>query len=403
MKKYDVVIIGAGPYGLSAAAHLQTIRGLEIRVFGEPMAFWERQMPKGMFLRSPYAASHFSDPARALSLDAYQAANGNHLPRPIPLDRFIDYGRWFQGQAVPETDPRKITCIERTGGGFRLATEDGEELRARRIVVAAGIGPFANIPAQFRHLPEPLVFHASRRNDLSVFPGKKFAVIGAGQSALESAALLHEGGAEVEVLLRGTRVHWLSRSARLHKLGFVSRLLYAPTDVGPAGVSRIVAAPNLVRYLPRFLQNDFRIRSTGPRGAIWLVPRLQSVPTTTERTVTCATAVGDRVRLQLDDGSQRLVDHVLLGTGYRVETSRYRFLSRELLSSIRRANGFPILNRNFEASVPGLHFLGAPAGWSFGPLMYFVAGADFATRTLGQYIARSGKNGATMRVPGGEI
>jgi len=255
MAKYDVVIIGAGPYGLSAAAHLQTIRGLQIRVFGEPMSFWEHQMPKGMLLRSPYAASHLSDPARVLSLDAYQAANGNHLSRPIPIDRFIDYGRWFQRQTVPETDPRKITCVERTAGEFRLAVEDGEEVRARRVVVAAGIGPFANIPAQFRHLPDPLVFHASRRNDLSAFPGKKFAVIGAGQSALESAALLHEGGAEVEVLVRGPRVHWLTRSSRLHKLGPVSRLLYAPTDVGPAGVSRIVAVPNLVRYLPRFLQN----------------------------------------------------------------------------------------------------------------------------------------------------
>lgn len=403
MAKYDVVVIGAGPYGLSAAAHLQTIRGLEIHVFGEPMAFWERQMPKGMFLRSPYAASHLSDPARALSLDTYQAASGNHLPRPIPLDRFIDYGWWFQRQAVPETDPRKIICVEPAGGEFRLATEDGEQLRARRIVVAAGISPFANIPAQFRDLPDPLVFHASWRNDLSVFPGKKFAVIGAGQSALESAALLHEGGAEVEVFVRGPRVHWLTRSARFHRLGPVSHLLYAPTDVGPAGISRIVAVPNLVRCLPRFLQNDFRIRSIGPRGAIWLVPRLQSVPITTQRTVTSATAVGDQVRLQLDDGSHRLVDHVLLGTGYRIEISRYSFLSRELLSSIRCANGFPILDRNFETSVPGLHFLGAPAGWSFGPLMYFVAGADFATRTLGRHVARVGKNGATVSVPGGDL
>ncbi len=399
MAKYDVVIVGAGPYGLSAAAHLQTIRGLEIRVFGEPMAFWVRQMPKGMLLRSPYAASHFSDPVRALSLDAYQATNGNHLSRPISLDRFIDYGRWFQRQAVPETDPRKITCIERTGGEFRIATEDGEELRARRVVVAAGIGPFANIPAQFRDLPDPLVFHASRRNDLSVFSGKRLAVIGAGQSALESAALLREGGAEVEVLVRGPRVHWLTRSSRFHKLGPISHLLYASTDVGPAGVSRIVAAPNLVRYLPRFIQNDFRIRSTGPRGAIWLVPRLQSVPITTQRTVTSASVVGNEVRLHLNDGGQRLVDHVLLGTGYRIEISRYSFLSRELLSSIRCANGFPVLDRNFEASVPGLHFLGAPAGWSYGPLMHFVAGADFATRTLGQYVARTGKSRAAVSVP----
>jgi FAD-dependent urate hydroxylase len=390
VSRWDVVVVGAGPYGLSAAAHLRAISGLDVKVIGQPMSFWTDQMPKGMLLRSPYAASHLSDPVRELSLDAYQAANGNHLSTPIPLDRFIDYGRWFQRQAVPETDPRKLTRIERTGEEFRLAMEDGEELRARRVVVAAGIGAFVNIPAQFQGLPRPLVFHASQKTDLSVFSGKTIAVIGGGQSALESAALLHEGGAAVEVLVRERRVHWLVRSKRLHNLGFLSRLLYAPTDVGPAGVSRIVAAPNLVRYLPRSVQNDFRIRSTGPRGASWLMSRLQSVPITTQRTVVSATALDDRVRLRLDDGSQRLVDHVLLGTGYRVDISRYCFLSRPLLQSIRCPNGFPVLDVNFETSVPALHFLGATAGWSYGPLMYFVAGADFATRTLARHISRAG-------------
>ena len=397
MVRYDVVIIGAGPYGLSAGAHLNAIRGLDIRVFGEPMGFWERQMPKGMFLRSPYAASHLSDPARALSLDAYQATQGNHLPTPIPLDRFIDYGRWFQRQAIPEIDQRRVMSVERMDGEFHLAIEDGEGVRARRVVVAAGIGPFARIPAPFRDVPDPLVFHASRRNDLSAFPGRAFAVIGAGQSALESAALLHEGGAEVEVLVRKPKVHWLNRSARLHQLGPVSRLLYAPTDVGPAGISRIVAAPNLVWWLPRFVQDGFRLRSLAPRGAAWLVPRLRSVPITTRRGVVSATAVGDRVLLRLDDGSQRVVDHVLLGTGYRVDIRRYSFLSPGLAGSIRCARGFPVLSRNFETSVPGLHFLGAPAGWSFGPLMYFVAGAGFAAHTLARHIAQGKKTGAAIQ------
>src|SRR5260370_38827571 len=111
MAKCDVAIVGAGPYGLSAAAHLRTIRGLEIQVFGKVMAFWERQMPKGMLLRSPYAASHLFAPDGALSLDAYHAANGNHLLRPIPLNRFIDYSLWFQRKVDPETDTRETTNI----------------------------------------------------------------------------------------------------------------------------------------------------------------------------------------------------------------------------------------------------------------------------------------------------
>src|SRR5437016_11507511 len=108
MTATDVVIIGAGPYGLSAAAHLRAIKGLAVRVQGEPMSFWEQHMPIGMLLRSPYVASHLSDPKRALTLDTFQAECGNHLHQPVPLDRYIEYGRWFQRKAAPDVDRRKV-------------------------------------------------------------------------------------------------------------------------------------------------------------------------------------------------------------------------------------------------------------------------------------------------------
>src|SRR3954451_3038307 len=102
MQNSDVIIIGAGPYGLSAAAHLRTIKGLRVRVFGEAMALWKHRMPAGMFLRSPFSASHIADPEGKLSLDAFLAVEGNHLPKPIPLKRFIEYGCWFQQKVVPD-------------------------------------------------------------------------------------------------------------------------------------------------------------------------------------------------------------------------------------------------------------------------------------------------------------
>ena len=117
MKNYDVVIVGAGPYGLSAAVHLKTIRGLQVRAFGKPMTFWEQNMPAGMFLRSPWKASHIADPNGTLTLDAYVAASGNNLSKPIPLDRFVDYGRWFQKQGVADLDPRNIKRVQRTSSG----------------------------------------------------------------------------------------------------------------------------------------------------------------------------------------------------------------------------------------------------------------------------------------------
>src|SRR5579872_6737608 len=101
----DVVIIGAGPYGLASAAYLQAA-GLETRVFGDPMSFWERQMPAGMFLRSNLAASHIADPKQELTLEGYSRRNGGHIGKPIPLDLFVKYGHWYQKQAVPNVERR---------------------------------------------------------------------------------------------------------------------------------------------------------------------------------------------------------------------------------------------------------------------------------------------------------
>lgn len=399
MTTCDVTIIGAGPYGLSAAAHLQTIKGLEVRVFGEPMCFWERQMPAGMLLRSNWTATQIADPNCSLTLDAYQAATGNHLPagsgtpsRPVPLDSFVQYGQWYQRQAVPDLDQRKVGRVETNGQGFRVTIEDGDMVHARRVVVAVGIAAFAWRPLEFEGLPYSLASHTSEHRDLRQFAGRQVLVIGGGQSALESAALLHEGGAEVEVITRSRRIHWLQgRTSKMlhHRLGsFARRLLYAPTDVGPAGISQLMARPDLLRRLPRGLQDKLWKRSVRPAGSRWLVKRLQNVPMRLGRSVVSAVQVGERVKVRLDDGSERTVRHVLLGTGYRVDISKYEFLASELVQSIRRFNGYPWLKEGLETSVSGLHILGAPAAWSFGPLMQFVSGTHYASHSLTRCIAK---------------
>lgn len=382
MSTCDVAIVGAGPYGLAAAAHLRTIKGLETRVFGEPMAFWHRQMPVGMLLRSPWVASHIGDPAGALTLDAYQAANGNSLTDPIPLAGFIKYGQWFQRQVAPHLDQRLVARVDRDSHAFRLWLDDGETLKARRVVVAAGIAPFAERPKQFDGLPPSLVSHSCEHSDLRRFSGKRVVVVGGGQSALESAALALEAGADVEVVVRAPRIHWLVRSGWLHRLGPVRRLLYAPPDVGPAGMSWFVANPGLFKRLPPKRQDWLARRSIRPAGAAWLLPRLRGVPISTGRAVVSAVPSGHGLTIKIDDGTQRDVDHALVATGYRVDISRYDFLAERLLESVRRVEGYPELSRSFESSVAGLHFLGAPAAWSFGPLTRFVAGTDYAARML---------------------
>lgn len=380
---FQVAIIGAGPYGLAAAAHLRAA-GVETCVFGEAMQFWNEQMPKGMFLRSSWDASHISDPTRGLSLDAFQGTEVTPLSRPIALDRFVDYGRWFQKQAVPDLDPRRVSRVEQAGRGFRLELADGSTVLAERVVVATGISLFAWRPPQFAALPPALASHAVEHRDLSRFAGQRVAVVGGGQSALESAALLHEAGAAVEVIARQPAIRWLDQKARWLKSPSnpFRSLLYPSTDVGPPILNQIVAAPDLFRRLPRAIADRVAYRSIRPAGAAWLVSRLATVPIATSRSVVTAARHGEEVELTLDDATRRTVDHVFLSTGYRVDIARYGFLPPELVAGLRRDGGYPLLTAGLESSIAGLHFLGAPAAISFGPLCRFVAGTKFTARAL---------------------
>lgn len=388
----DIAIVGAGPYGLSAAAHLRGIPGLKIRIFGEPMSFW-RRMPRGMLLRSNWPATHIAAPAaRApeLGLDAF-AAEAGPVPYPVPLERFVDYGEWYQRRAVPDVDPRQVARIEARLRGFRLRLADGEELEAERVIVAAGLGGFERRPEMFAQLPAELVSHTAWHADLGRLAGQRVLIVGGGQSALESAALLHEAGAEAEVVARASCIHWLQgRASRLfhHQMGsLVPKLLYAPTDVGPAGLSQLLARPKLFNTLPRGLRDKLWRRAVRPAGARWLVERLRPVPVRLGCQVTAVGEKGGKVHARLSDGTERVADHLLLGTGYHVDIAKYPFLAPELLGRIARVKGYPVLGAGLETSVPGLHILGAPAARSLGPVMQFVSGTRYASPALFAYLA----------------
>jgi FAD-dependent urate hydroxylase len=380
--KCDVAVIGAGPYGLAAVVHLRRA-GVDAKVFGLAMSFW-RTMPKGMNLRSNWAASNIAEPNGDLSLSAFQRSTGVSLAEPIPLDRFIDYGMWVQNRAAPDLDSRTVRTAYRTHGHFRLTLEDGEAISANRLVVACGIGCFAWRPAQFAELPSDFVSHTSEHDDPRYFKGARVAVIGGGQSALEWAALLQEAGAEVEVFARASRLAWIRGMKK--RLGPIGPVLYAPTDVGPLWYSRLVAAPDAFRRFPRRAQDRIAERCIRPAGAGWLVPRLRDVSIHLGTSVTRAKRQGRTLALDLSDGTERRVDHLLLGTGYRVDFRRYSFLDPAILDSVRAVNGYPVLGRGLESSIPGLHFLGASASWSFGPIMRFVSGSWYSARSLTQHI-----------------
>lgn len=399
MENCDVAIIGAGPYGLSTAAYLRQINGLDVRVFGKPMDFWERCMPPQMLLRSHWHATHIADPKDSLTLDSYAAAANNPgLGEPIPVSEFIEYGRWYSRHGGIDCDPRRITRISASAGRFKIALDDGEALRAKRVVVATGIEPFAFKPQAFREIPSELACHSSELRDYAAFKDKEVAVIGGGQSALESGAFLHENGARVEILVRQSmRACKRSRFSWLGNPSWI-KLLRGRGDVGPAGISLIIQHPSLYARLPRRLQTKWDRRAIKLGFSYRLAPELNSGAICPGLRVDHAEPAGGRLRVRLSDDTERTYDYAVLATGYRIDVAQCSFWGRGILDGLALVDGYPRLDGGLESSVRGLHFVGAMAAYSFGPLMRFVSGTGFAASALARRIRSGAKEDARNEI-----
>ncbi|HLH40244.1 MAG TPA: NAD(P)-binding domain-containing protein [Bryobacteraceae bacterium] len=383
-----MTVIGAGPSGLSATAHLRGA-GIETRTFGEPMSFWRGHMPTGMKLRSAWDASNFSAPGGRYSLNEYAATGAIRRTAPIPIEDFIHYGEWFQRQTVPDLDRRKVLRVEGIGDRFRILLEDGERFDSESVVVATGLLNQEFVPEVFRGLPPELVSHTAGHIDLGRFKGQRVAVIGRGQSAVESAALLAESGAEVELISRG-EIRWIGWEGAKTMMHWMR----APSGVGPFPLDWLVEVPHVVRLWPHALREKFSKRCLRPAAAGWLAPRMGGVRYKPGRVVVSAKPEGTGIALVFDDSSRASADHVLLATGYSLDVAKPGILSASLLERVRMQTGThcPALSAHLESSVPGLYFTGASAVPAHGPLLRFVAGVGYSARAIAKgAAARKGR------------
>lgn len=390
-----IAIVGAGPYGLSIAAHLRHA-GADFRIFGNPMSRWRWQMPKGMLLKSNGFASNLSDPLGKLTLGRYCSRMG--LPYgdrgvPVPLDTFTSYSLDFQRQLVPHVESDLVQQIERRGDCFALRLDSGEVFRAAKVVLATGLEHAEFIPPETQSLPAELLSHISAHHDLHDFRTKDVIVIGGGQSALESAALLSELGASVRVIARAPAVAWTPPPKSTPRS--VYERLRAPSSGLGAGLQLWMYStiPGLFRYLPRQVRFSRVKKVLGPAGSWWLkdrvVDRVELLP---GHVVTKAETRAGRAVLHLRraDGqvSRLTADHVIAATGYRFTVPHLPFLSADLKTEIRSDQGSPVLSPHFESNVPGLYFTGLASAPAFGPAMRFLEGAGYTARCVSSHLVR---------------
>jgi thioredoxin reductase len=385
----EVAIIGAGPYGLSIAAHFRCV-GIPFRIFGRPMDSWRAHMPKDMFLKSDGFASNIYDPGSEFTLRQFCEERGikyADTENPVRLETFTAYGLAFKDRMVPELEDKLVLDVARLEGGFRLQLEDGEVVNARRVILAVGITHFERIPPELAHLQSEYLSHSSLHHDLESFRGRDIVVIGGGASATDLAGLLLEAGATVHLVVRQTKLRFHTVPSGKPRT-FWQRIRHPQSALGPGLRSYFFAkAPMLFHYLPERIRVAAVRRSLGPSGGWFSKGKvIGRVPLLLGHWPERAEIQQGRVRLQLrtvhGDEREILTDHIIAATGYQVDLARLTFLSTEIRAKLKAVSGTPVLSSSFESSIPGLFFVGVAAANSFGPLMRFACGAEFAARLL---------------------
>jgi Pyridine nucleotide-disulphide oxidoreductase len=392
VSRIAVAIIGAGPYGLSLAAHLSA-RKVRHRVFGRPMQFWSALAVAGgeRYLKSYCFGTNISTPAPGYSFADYSRPRGLETFEPCSIKDFANYGRWFQQENVPWVEPVDVVHLDRQGDGFAITLADGECFMADRVVIATGLAGFAFVPPEIASLSPALATHTSQIASFVAFKGQEIAVIGAGQSALEAAALLYEAGARPHLLVRENSILWQTRVPLQRSLWRRLRSPISGLGTGPKAWA-LTRFPGLLHLAPAKWRTRFVKNHLPAEGAWWLRARVENkIPVQFGATVTDASEVAGRValRLRLADNDERslVVDHVISGSGYDIDVERLDFIGPRLRCAIERLERAPKLNNSFESSVAGLYFIGPASAMSFGPLFRFVVGAEYAVRAVAARLA----------------
>jgi FAD-dependent urate hydroxylase len=368
----SLLVIGAGPYGLSTAAFARQ-HGIDTVVLGRPMGFWREHMPAGMFLRS--GPDWHLDAAEVHTLEAHleQRSIAPEEVDPLPVGLFLDYAEWFRHAKGVEVREDLVAELSKPDGRFLARLDSGASVAADAVVAAPGISHFTVRPDWAESVPPGRSTHTCDLVRFEDLAGARVLIVGGRQSAYEWAALLAEHGAE--------RVDLVHR----HDLPKFERVSWRFVDPHVEATMRV--------------RGWWRNLSTTEQDAIgrrfwevgrltlehWLAPRLTSGSIhrwpRTEVVQTEATGPGDELTVRLSNGEELLVDHLVFACGYRADLRRVPYLAG-VIDRVRLADGFPVLDEAFGASLPGLYLPGFTATRDFGPFFGFVKGTPAAAKLI---------------------
>lgn len=379
MQQTEFLIVGAGPYGLAAAAYAKAT-GLQAVIVGKPLELWKTGMPRGMFLRS--GPDWHLDAREVATFEAYVTERGltPRETKPLPINIFLDYVSWFMGRYDIVPRNAHVTHLARSAGGAYVATlDDGSRISAANVLLALGFGFFKHLPHDLTSkLPPGSYSHTADSVDFDYYRNKRVLIIGGRQSAYEWAALIRERGAD--------QIHLTHRHAE-------PRFVEPDWSWVQPMARRALVDHSWWRRLP--IGEQVRVIDD-----FWATGRLTLEPWLDERVHQPNVHIHERTKIAsvdedgrdqydvvLDDGSRLNVHRIILATGYLPDMRNVAILDRAtILDRLRIVDGFPALDSEFQTSLTGLYVTGLAATRDFGPFFSVTVGCAVAARIIGDAV-----------------
>ena len=374
MRTTSLLVIGAGPYGLSVAAHAKD-HGIQTVVLGRPMEFWRKHMPEGMFLRS--GPDWHLDAANVHTLEAYleERRIAPEEVDPIPVAIFIDYAEWFRVSKGLEVCEGMVAKLTKPHDQFEAVLDSGERIAAHWVVAAPGILYFPNLPQWAARVEPERATHTCNLVQFKDLAGARVLIVGGRQSAYEWAALIGEAGAE--------RIDIVHR----HPVPAFDRVSWKFVD---SHIEDTLQTRGWWRKL-RKEDRDAIERRFWEVGRLtlewWLVPRMAKKDNIHRwpgiEVVEAESGQRDcgEIDVALSNGERLTAGYVVFATGYKVDLARVPYLNG-LLGRIDTVDGFPMLDESFGSSLRGLYIPGYAATRDFGPFFGFVKGSAAAAKII---------------------